>query len=91
MREASTVYFAEGETDAITLLDLGLENDPKVAVASAPSASTFEKQWAEMFRGKDVVLCYDADLAGEKGIARVGPLIAAEAKSVNVWNPKEVR
>ena len=72
MKNASAVYLTEGETDAITLLDAGLETDPEVAVVAAPSASTFEKQWAELFRGKDVVLCYDADQAGEKGISRVG-------------------
>lgn len=88
MTEASAVYLTEGEIDAITLLDAELEIDPKAAVVAAPSASTFEKSWAELFKGKDVVLCYDMDEAGDKGIERVGPVLATVAKSVNVWNPK---
>jgi hypothetical protein len=90
MKKASVLYLTEGETDAITLLDSGLETDPKVAVVAAPSASTFENSWAELFRDKDVVFCYDADEAGEKGIERVGPVLETVAKSVKVWNPKGV-
>jgi hypothetical protein len=90
LAEASTVYLVEGEPDAITLIDVGIESLAGTVVVAAPSASTFSESWTELFRGKDVTISYDADDAGQKGLARVGSLLDGVAKSVRQWTPKEV-
>lgn len=90
MKNASKIFITEGEPDAITLIDLRLERQLDTAVVAAPSASTFHNAWAELFIGKDVVLCFDADEAGRQGAARVGALLQTVANSVKEWNPKEV-
>jgi hypothetical protein len=86
----STVYLTEGEPDAITLIDAGLDKQKEVAVVAAPSASTFHNAWADLFEGKDVTICFDADEAGRKGAERVGELLSPVAKSVFNIDLKEV-
>lgn len=86
---ANRVYITEGEPDAITLIDLGLEKQEGVAVVAAPSATTFHESWVELFTGRDVILCYDLDEPGQLGVKRVGGLLNGTAKSISVWNPKE--
>jgi twinkle protein len=61
---ATIIYLCEGETDAITLIDAGLESDGQMLAVALPSASTFSKRWATLFSGKEVVLAFDADSAG---------------------------
>lgn len=87
---AQKVFITEGEPDAITLIDLGVESQEAVAVVAAPSASTFHNAWAKLFIGKDVTLCYDADKAGRKGVVRVGALLAPVASSISELILKEV-
>lgn len=87
---ATKVFLTEGEPDAITLLDSGVELEPHVAVVAAPSASTFGHSWAKMFKDKDVTICYDADEAGRKGAASVSALLIPVAKTVSDFNPEEV-
>ena len=86
--DAQQVFVTEGEPDAITLLDLGLEKQG-VAVVALPSASAFYSEWAELFTGKDVVLALDTDVAGRDATRRVGGMLEPIAKSVSTWNPKE--
>jgi hypothetical protein len=87
---AQQVFVTEGEPDAITLLDAGLEERAGVAVVALPSADTFNPEWAELFTGKDVFLCLDMDEAGRKGAKRAAELVTPFAKSVRMWSPKEV-
>jgi len=61
---AETVYLCEGETDAISLIDGGIEREPKTVTVAAPSATGFNPEWAQLFAGKDVILAFDADDAG---------------------------
>lgn len=88
--DAQRVFVTEGESDAITLLDAGMEERAGVAVVAMPSAGTFNPEWAELFTGKDVFLCLDMDEAGRKGAKRVAELVTPFAKSVRMWSPKEV-
>jgi len=71
----SNILIAEGETDAITLIDSGVEDDRETLVVALPSASTFNEEWAILFRGKHVALCFDGDDAGERAVARVSQLL----------------
>ena len=86
---ASTAYLCEGEIDATTLIDIGLEQKPGVAVVAAPSATTFHNDWAELFREKNVIICFDADEAGRAGAAHVGSLLTGVASTISQWLPKE--
>jgi hypothetical protein len=48
-----------GETDTISLIDAGIEADGHSLAVGLPSASTFNQEWAQLFKGKDVVLALD--------------------------------
>lgn len=61
-----TVVITEGEADALALRSFGI-----FAVSSTGGAGTFRAEWAEMFRGREVYICYDRDLAGAHGMLRV--------------------
>jgi len=80
------VYLCEGETDAISLIDAGLESDGRTVAVALPSASTFNERWATLFAGKEVVLAFDADRAGEQATLRVSRFLhphVAKLKQLN--------
>src|SRR5205823_6624891 len=77
------IFLCEGETDAIALLDAGAEkNDPAKLVVAVPSASTFNEKWARLFTGKDVLLCFDNDAAGNAAVDRVGKFLQGHARTI---------
>ena len=72
-----TVIVCEGETDAISLVSLGVEADGQTLVVALPSASApFD---AAPLAGQDVVLVPDADAAGERCLVRVARLLRGVA------------
>ena len=79
---AETIYVAEGETDAITLIDAGMENDGKTAVVALPSASTLFPSFVPLFAGKRVILCLDADKAGECATNMFGSMLQGNVASL---------
>ncbi len=74
-----TVYLAEGETDAITLLSCGLEAFGKSLVLAISGTSNLPAP--EPFTGRNMVLCLDADQSGREAVPklleRLGPLAAS--------------
>ena len=77
------IFLCEGETDAIALLDAGAEkNDPAKLVVAVPSASTFNEKWARLFTGKDVLLCFNNDAAGNAAVDRVGKFLQGHARTI---------
>ena len=46
---ATAIYLCEGETDAISLIDAGLESDGRTVAVALPSATTFNERWATFF------------------------------------------
>jgi DNA primase len=88
---ASKVFVCEGETDCISLVDAGFENDPAVAVVAVPSASTFHPSWAPLFASKVVTLCMDSDPAGQIARQKIGALIHPYAAALKTINPGEVQ
>jgi len=83
---ARTIYLCEGETDAISLIDAGLESDGEMLAVALPSASTFNERWATFFAGKDVVLAFDADKAGQEATRRVSRLLYPHVASLKQLN-----
>ena len=67
----STIYLCEGETDCISLIDAGVEEDGRSRAIALPSATTFRPEWAQLFRGKDVILALDGDKAGQEATATI--------------------
>ncbi len=82
LRDAETIYLCEGETDAISLIDAGIEERGGTVAAALPSATTFNPRWAESFTGKDVILLLDADAAGVSATERVSKLLAPCTRSL---------
>jgi hypothetical protein len=66
INQADTVFVCEGETDAITLIDSGLEEDGKTLVVALPSASFRIDRWVSLFAGKKVIVASDSEEAGLK-------------------------
>ena len=82
----AAVYLCEGETDAISLIDAGLESDGRTVAVALPSASTFNEGWATLFAGKEVVLAFDADKAGQEATRRVSRFLHPHVASLKQLN-----
>lgn len=65
IKDESIVVITEGELDALVLWS---HNIP--AVSSTGGAMTFNEEWAELLKDKQVFLCYDNDKAGCDGMVR---------------------
>jgi len=79
---AGTIYVTEGESDAITLIDAGMENDGRTAVVALPSATTLSPSFVPLFAGKHVILCLDADKAGECATNKFGSMLQGNVASL---------
>lgn len=86
IQTAGTIFLCEGETDAISLIDAGLESDAQTIAVALPSASTFNERWANLFDRKDVVLAFDADQAGEEATRRVSRFLYPHVASLKRLN-----
>lgn len=76
------VWLVEGEPDAISARELGLE-----AVAM-PGASGFKEEHARLFASREVVVCLDADGPGRAAAAEAGRLLAlagARTRVMDLW------
>jgi hypothetical protein len=82
----TSIYLCEGETDAISLIDAGLESDGRTIAVALPSATTFNERWAAFFAGREVVLVFDADRAGEQANIRVSRLLQPQVASLKQIN-----
>ena len=90
IKSAQNILLTEGETDAITLIDMGVEKADEVAVVCMPGASSFQEEWAKLFSGKTVTMCFDSDEAGQAATTRVAALLHPYAAEIRVVNPGEV-
>ena len=79
---SDTVYLCEGETDAISLIDAGLEDQHATGVVAIPSASGFDARWVQSFRSKEVILVLDADKAGTEATAKISSLLRGCVRSL---------
>jgi hypothetical protein len=84
------VFVTEGETDAISLIDSGIEKNAARVVVAIPGASSFQEHWGEMFTGTDVVLCMDNDAAGARATEDVAGMVGPYANSLSTFSFEEV-
>lgn len=82
--EVETVFLTEGESDALALIEAGLESDGTVACVASPGTS-FPRHWAPMFAGKRVVLCFDLDEPGMQAAATVAATLKGHAAKILRW------
>ena len=70
LSKSDTLYIAEGHPDALTLMEMGIDN-----VVSVPNGAAahdwINKDWDVLNKFKRIVLCYDNDEAGKNAIEKV--------------------
>jgi len=84
------VFICEGETDAIRLINDGLECDDLTLAVALPSASFNVAPWKFLFQGKSVTLIPDNDLAGSECLERLVKVLEPQAQSIAIldWRAK---
>lgn len=86
------VWICEGEWDALALQELLLQVKKMDQVAVAvPGADVFKREWTDLFNGREVRLCYDADEAGDRGSRKAGELLKQQAKPLRYLSWPESR
>ncbi len=82
--DTRTVYVTEGESDTLALIAAGFEADGTAACVASPGTS-FPRDWAPLFRGKRVVLCFDTDQPGRTATATVAAILKGHAAEILTW------
>ena len=80
--EEGAVYLVEGPWDLIACRAMLTEQNGKASVLAVPGANTFKTDWVQLFKGRDVVLLYDNDQAGLKGMDKVQNALFGIASSI---------
>lgn len=85
------VVFAEGETDAISLICAGYESDQKTLVLGLPSATSLPNP--EPFKGREILIFPDRDAAGTKSANALAALLYPVAVHVRIvdWSGLETK
>ena len=65
-KEHKTILITEGEVDCLVAWS---HNIP--AVTSTGGAMSFQEEWGELLKDKEVILCFDNDHAGAEGMVKV--------------------
>jgi hypothetical protein len=71
------IFITEGEPDALCGISHGLS-----CITSTTGAETWQEPFNINFKGRHVIICYDNDEAGSKGIDRVAKFMPVLAKTV---------
>ena len=69
-KDHKTILITEGEKDCLVAWS---HNIP--AVTSTGGAMSFQEEWAELFKDKEVIICFDNDYAGSEGMVKVLDMI----------------
>jgi putative DNA primase/helicase len=75
----AVLWLCEGESDTICALSHGLE-----AITATGGAGSWAEEGSGIFRGRDVVIAYDADLAGYNGAHKVAAKLKGLAARVRI-------
>lgn len=90
LEHSGAIYICEGEWDAITLRWLlaaasvvrAAVPNP-YSVLAVPGSGVFKREWAEMFRDREVILIYDHDAAGRKGLEKAIKVIGNHTSKIS--------
>jgi 5S rRNA maturation endonuclease (ribonuclease M5) len=91
IKQSNVIYVSEGETDAITLIDAGVEKDARTNVIALPSASYNVEPWALLFSRKRVIIATDCDEAGERAAEHVARALKSSVRSLERFVLKGTR
>lgn len=64
-KDTDTILITEGEMDALVAWSANIP-----AITSTGGAMSFQTEWGELLKDKKVILCFDNDEAGGKGLVR---------------------
>lgn len=62
----SSILITEGELDALVAWSANIP-----AVTSTGGAMSFQEEWVDLLKDKDITICFDNDEAGAKGMVKV--------------------
>lgn len=79
LQEEGPIYLFEGEMDALLGAQHGLN-----AMTCTGGAGTWRAVWNDMFRNRQVIICYDVDEAGRRGATHVAQQLYGIVESVRV-------
>jgi 5S rRNA maturation endonuclease (ribonuclease M5) len=74
-----TIIICEGEWDAIATIQAGY-----AAITRTGAATVWKAEWNELFRGKLVYICHDADETGAEANKRVARAVSKVAADVRI-------
>jgi len=78
-----TVIVTEGETDGISAIDAGVEDaNQETIVVALPGASIMRVEWGPLFKGREVILCFDSDDAGRSAVRKFASIVAPYATAI---------
>ena len=89
-KEASTIYWCEGEKKTVALSEVMAQHRPEICCSCRWGGSNnFPSELVAWFRDKDVVIFSDNDEAGAKYAQRVATAITGTAKSIRIVSFKD--
>lgn len=81
------ILFCEGELDVVRLSEAGI-----YATTSTGGAGSFQSEWLEVFKDKPLIVCFDNDEAGMRGMLKIA-LLRPETRFISFpeyWNGKDI-
>lgn len=72
-KDEHTILITEGEKDCLVAWS---HNIP--AITSTGGALSFQNEWIELFKDKEIIVCFDNDKAGGEGMAKLAKLFGLE-------------
>ena len=79
LSQEGPLFFFEGEWDALLQYSKGLN-----AFTVTAGAGSWKEEWSELFKDREVYICFDCDDAGRAGSQKIGEILSEHAKSVKI-------
>lgn len=79
------LWITEGETDAISMINGGIESSREVLVLALPNAGVTPYGLAEFAAGRNVTLSLDGDKAGRAATEKIKAIVRPVAASLKIW------
>jgi DNA primase len=79
VKHVESVIVCEGEFDCLLLRQNGFDT-----ITGTSGAGTWKSSWSENLRGKDVVLIFDSDDVGRKGVLKVAEKLEGIARTIRI-------
>lgn len=79
LKKSDNIILSEGEPDCMSLIAMGF-----AAVTNTGGAGTFKREWAPLFKGKNITIVYDNGKAGKAGAEKAARTILPYAATVKI-------